>query len=101
VPGHEGKAGMVALVIDGRFSAKAFADWVDQELPVLRPAGLYPADQVAETTGTFKYRKVDLVADGFDPDKVDGALYVRGGKSGYAKLTEAARTAILSGETRL
>ena len=32
---------------------------------------------------------------------VDGALYVRGGKSGYTKLSEQARAAILNGETRL
>ena len=28
-----------------------------------------------ETTGTFKYRKVDLVRDGFDPAKIEQALY--------------------------
>ncbi|MFJ6025066.1 long-chain-acyl-CoA synthetase [Brevundimonas sp. NPDC092305] len=101
VPGHEGKAGMVALVIDGRFSAKAFAEWVEQELPSYARPAFVRLIKSAETTGTFKYRKVDLVADGFDPDKVDGPLYVRGGKSGYTKLSEAAREAILSGETRL
>ena len=57
--------------------------------------------KAAETTGTFKYRKVDLVAQGFDLELVDGPLYVRGGKGGYTKLTEAARAAILSGDTRL
>ena len=55
----------------------------------------------AETTGTFKYRKADLVADGFDPEKTGTALYVRGGKAGYQKLTAAARTAILNGEGRI
>ena len=30
----------------------------------------------AETTGTFKYRKVELVADGFDPDKVEDPLWM-------------------------
>ena len=28
-----------------------------------------------ETTGTFKYRKVDLVRDGFDPAKTEHPLY--------------------------
>jgi len=28
-----------------------------------------------ETTGTFKYRKVDLVADGFDPGKTTDAIW--------------------------
>lgn len=101
IPGQEGKAGMVALVVDGRFSAKAFAEWVEQELPTYARPAFVRIIKSADTTGTFKYRKVDLVSDGFDPAKVDGALYVRGGKSGYTKLSETARGAILSGETRL
>jgi len=36
-----------------------------------------------------------------DPAKAGAGLYVRRGKSGYAKLTAAARTKILDGETRL
>lgn len=101
VPGHDGKAGMAALVIDGRFGARAFADWVDQELPAYARPIFLRIIKSADTTGTFKYRKVDLVADGFDPAKVEGPIYVRGGKSGYTKLSEAAHQAILSGETRL
>ncbi|MDI1327955.1 MAG: long-chain-acyl-CoA synthetase [Brevundimonas sp.] len=101
VPSHEGKAGMVALVVDGRFAARPFADWVDQELPVYARPAFVRLIKSADTTGTFKYRKTDLVADGFDPDKVDGVLYVRGGKSGYTKLGDVARQAILNGETRL
>jgi fatty-acyl-CoA synthase len=79
----------------------AFADWVEQELPVYARPAFVRLIKSADTTGTFKYKKTDLVADGFDPDKVDGALYVRGGKSGYTKLSDAARQAILNGETRL
>ncbi|WP_372707207.1 long-chain-acyl-CoA synthetase [Brevundimonas sp.] len=101
VPGHDGKAGMVALVIDGRFSAKAFAAWVDQELPTFARPAFVRLIKSADTTGTFKYRKVDLVAEGFDPDKVGDALYVKGGNNGYAKLSETARAAILTGEYRL
>jgi fatty-acyl-CoA synthase len=101
IPGQDGKAGMVAVVADGRFSAKAFAEWVDQELPTYARPAFVRLIKSADTTGTFKYRKVDLVTDGFDPAKVDGQLYVRGGKSGYTKLSEAARASILSGETRL
>ena len=101
VPGHEGKAGMVALVVEGRFAARPFADWVDQELPTYARPAFVRLIKSADTTGTFKYKKVDLVADGFDPAKVDGPLYVRGGKNGYAKFSEAARAAIMDGETRL
>lgn len=101
VPGHEGKAGMVALVMDGKFAPRSFADWVDAELPAYARPAFVRLIGAADTTGTFKYKKTDLMADGFDPDKIDGALYVRGGKNGYAKFTEAARDAILNGDTRL
>jgi fatty-acyl-CoA synthase len=101
VPNTEGKAGMVTLILDGKFSAKAFADYADEQLPsYARPVFIRIA-KTLETTGTFKYRKVDLVNEGFDPDKVDGPIYVRGGKSGYQKLTPTLLAAILSGENRL
>ena len=29
-----------------------------------------------ETTGTLKYRKVDLVAEGFDPKKTEDPLFI-------------------------
>ncbi|MBD3835179.1 long-chain-acyl-CoA synthetase [Brevundimonas sp.] len=101
VPGHDGKAGMAALVVDGKFDAAAFDAHVDGKLPAYAQPVFLRLIKAADTTGTFKYRKADLVADGFDPAKAGAGLYVRGGKSGYAKLTAAARTKILDGETRL
>lgn len=101
VPGADGKAGMVTLVVEGRFSGKDFAAWADEQLPpYARPVFIRLA-KTLETTGTFKYRKVDLVADGFNPEKIDGQVYVRGGKSGYTKLTGEGFTAIQNGNNRL
>ena len=54
-----------------------------------------------ETTGTFKYRKLDLVAEGFDPDRIKGPLYYRNHQKGYLKITKPAYDKILSGEQRL
>ncbi|MGF1463641.1 MAG: long-chain-acyl-CoA synthetase, partial [Maricaulaceae bacterium] len=55
-----------------------------------------------ETTVTFKYRKMDLVADGFDPDKVQEPLYVADPQAGtFVPLDAAKRQAILDGELRL
>lgn len=101
VPGAEGKAGMVTLVTEGRFSAKEFAAYADEQLPhYARPVFIRLA-RTLETTGTFKYRKVDLVAEGFDPARIDGQVFVRGGKLGYTKLTAAGFEAIQNGQTRL
>ena len=101
VPAQDGKAGMAALVVEGKFDAQAFSDHVEAKLPAYAQPVFLRLIKSAETTGTFKYRKADLVADGFDPEKTGTALYVRGGKAGYQKLTPAARTAILNGEGRI
>jgi fatty-acyl-CoA synthase len=101
VAGQDGKAGMAALVVDGKFDASAFAAHVQDRLPPYSQPVFVRLIKAADTTGTFKYRKADLVADGFDPARTGATLYVRGGKSGYQKLTAAGRKAILDGETRL
>lgn len=101
VTGHDGKAGMAALVLEGKFDAAAFAAHVEAKLPSYAQPVFLRLIKAAETTGTFKYRKADLVADGFDPDKAGADLYVRGGKAGYQKLSATAREAILKGEGRI
>ena len=101
VPGADGKAGMVTVVVEGRFSARDFAAWADEQLPSYARPVFVRLARTLETTGTFKYRKVDLVAEGFDPAKIDGQVYVRGGKSGYTKLTAEGFAAIQSGHNRL
>ena len=102
IPGQEGRAGMVGLVLEGdTFDTKAFAAEADAQLPPYARPCFVRLLKSAETTGTFKYRKVDLVNDGFDPEKVDGPLYVRGGPDGYQLLTEDIRQSIIDGTLRL
>ena len=36
----------------------------------------------------FKVRKLDLIADGYDPGKIKGPLYFRDPKKGYLKVTK-------------
>ena len=100
VPGAEGKAGMVTVISDGKFVAKDFGAYVAEQLPPYAQPVFVRIARSLETTGTFKYRKIDLVADAFDP-ALPGQVYVRGGKAGYQKLTAEAYEAILSGSTRL
>ena len=54
-----------------------------------------------ETTGTFKYRKIDLVADGFDPASIKGAVYYKEGAKGYVKLTKPGFAKIMAGGVKL
>ncbi|MEO1101627.1 MAG: hypothetical protein AAFW65_07250, partial [Pseudomonadota bacterium] len=54
--------------------------------------------QEAETTGTFKYRKVELVEDGFDPDKVDDPIwFAHPDKKAYAPLSRDEYETVVSG----
>lgn len=100
VPGAEGKAGMASLVAEGRFNAKTFAAYVDEHLPSYARPVFLRLRKTMDTTGTFKYRKVDLVKDGFDPAKTADTLYVRD-KATYVKLSAARYADILDGKTKL
>jgi fatty-acyl-CoA synthase len=75
VPGTDGRAGMAALVVSNEFNLQAFRAAVATRLPAYaRPVfvRLLPA---LEATGTFKPRKQDLVAAGFDPARIADRLY--------------------------
>jgi fatty-acyl-CoA synthase len=55
-----------------------------------------------ETTGTFKYRKIDLVRDGFDPAKIEQPVYFeQPGEAHYIQLTPELYRRIQGGEFRL
>jgi fatty-acyl-CoA synthase len=100
VPGHDGRAGMITVVPDGRFGVKKFAAFVNEELPPFaRPVFVRVAREL-ETTGTFKYRKVDLVKDGFDP-AMDDDVHVRDDKGAYTRLKPETYAVIMKGEARL
>ena len=102
VPGAEGRAGMASIVTGEGLDLAALAKRVDEGLPAYaRPVFLRLQPEI-ETTGTFKYRKMDLVAQGFDPAKVESQpLYVRGGEDGYEPLTDDLYAKIMAGDYRL
>ena len=97
----EGRAGMAGLVVGDGFDLDAFADYVAKALPAYEQPLFVRLLPEIETTGTFKYRKVDLVADGFDPAKVREPLYVRNGAKGYAPITAEMFADIQAGKMRL
>jgi fatty-acyl-CoA synthase len=75
VPGHDGRAGMAALVVDGSFDITSLAQNLDGHLPAFaRPLFLRLQPQI-DVTGTFKQRKVDLVREGFNPSAIADPLY--------------------------
>ena len=51
----------------------ARCSWI--AVPSSDPVNWNAPSPAIETTGTFKFRKVDLVRDGFNPAKIEHALY--------------------------
>jgi fatty-acyl-CoA synthase len=97
----EGRAGMAALVVGEDFDLAAFAAHVQAGLPPYARPLFVRLLPYLETTGTFKPRKVDLVAQGFDPAKVSGDLYVRAPAQGFTPMTPELYARIVGGEVRL
>src|SRR5262249_23552126 len=98
----DGRAGMVAITPGEGFDLQGLRGFIHSELPnYARPIfeGMTPA---IETTGTFKYRKVDLVSDGFDPTRVEHALFFDDPvEQKYVQVTPALYAQIQSGAFKL
>jgi fatty-acyl-CoA synthase len=71
----DGRAGMAAITPGEGFVLEGLRDFLVRELPNYARPIFIRLQPAIETTGTFKYRKVDLVRDGFDPRKIEQALY--------------------------
>jgi fatty-acyl-CoA synthase len=54
-----------------------------------------------DTTGTFKRRKMDVAAEGFDPARVHEPLFVKLPQDGYTPLDALLYLQIQSGKVRL
>ena len=89
LPGADGRAGMAALVVDKTFDLAALSAHVARELPAYAQPVFVRLLPAIDTTGTFKIRKLDLVADGFDPARIKGPLYFHDPQAGYVTLTKA------------
>ena len=101
VPGADGRAGMATLVVDQGFDLAALQAVSESDLPAYaRPVFLRLQPQI-EITGTFKYRKVDLVAEGFDPVTINDPLYYREPGGAFRPLDEAHYRQICDGDIRI
>jgi len=89
VPGAEGRAGMAGLVVEPDFDIKALEAHVARELPAYAQPLFVRILPAIETTGTFKQRKVDLAADGFDPARSKTPVYFLAPGKGYVKVTKS------------
>lgn len=101
IQGHEGRAGMAAIVceacdIDGlhRHLVECLPDYARPVFLRLRSA--------IEVTTTFKQRKVDLVTEGFDPGVITDPLYFNDPvKRAFVPLDKELYERIQSGQQRV
>jgi fatty-acyl-CoA synthase len=102
-PGFEGRAGMAALVIEGPVDFASLGRHLARSLPTYaRPVFLRLMQGDAETTGTFKYRKIELAAVGFDPSRTSDPMYVMDPDIGSYTAIDAEEFAkVMSGRMRL
>jgi fatty-acyl-CoA synthase len=98
----DGRAGMAALTIGPDFDLSGLRAYLYRELAVFARPLFIRVKQAIETTGTFKYRKVDLMAEGFDPAKVADPLYFDDPEQdAFAPVTAALARRIDSGDIKL
>ena len=104
IAGRDGRAGMAALVLceGASFDPSALAVYVARDLPSFaRPAFVRLVPRAA-LTATFKLRKNDLQAQGFNPAQITDPLFVRDDRArAYVPLTDDVYQRVLSGAFRL
>ena len=101
VPGYDGRAGMASLVADPDIDLAKLYTYVASELPLYAQPVFLRISSETDTTSTFKYKKTNLVKDGFDPAKIKDALYVnRLDKKTYVKLSPKIFAAIQEGKVK-
>ncbi|MGJ8669453.1 MAG: long-chain-acyl-CoA synthetase [Oceanococcus sp.] len=103
VPNCDGRAGMAAITPNcalDEFDFAGFAKHVQEQLPAYALPLFLRVKSSQEVTGTFKYRKVDLKSEGFEPAACKEPLYVLL-KGQYQALDTSVYDAIQRGEQRL
>ena len=75
VPKQDGRAGMASIVVDDEFSIDKLYSYLQEQLPKYSVPLFIRISKEIEKTGTFKYKKVDLAKEGFDPDIISDQLY--------------------------
>jgi fatty-acyl-CoA synthase len=102
IPGADGRAGMAAVVVDGRFDLAEFRDRLSLRLPAYACPVIVRFCTALDSTETFKQKKHQLVSEGFDPRLVTDPLFFREPKSGaYLPIDAAGYARILDGSIRL
>jgi fatty-acyl-CoA synthase len=75
IPGHDGRAGMAAIVAQDNLNLTALHDHLAQRLPEYARPAFLRIRQDNDVTTTFKQKKISVVKDGFDPGRTVDPIY--------------------------
>ncbi|XP_068562204.1 long-chain fatty acid transport protein 6 [Cebidichthys violaceus] len=104
VQGHEGRAGMAAVIVRPglAFDGKKLFEHVMRDVPAYARPLFIRLQEVMEMTSTFKQQKFQLVQSGFNPSTISDLLYVLDyQQESYIPLTDSIYRSILTGERKL
>jgi fatty-acyl-CoA synthase len=75
VPGCEGRAGMASITLVKDIDFAELASYLKSVLPVYAIPLFLRVRTDVDTTGTFKFRKVEAVKEGFDLKQVNDPIW--------------------------
>ncbi|XP_051896132.1 long-chain fatty acid transport protein 2-like isoform X2 [Pristis pectinata] len=104
VPGHEGRIGMAAIQLHpGKdWDGERLYEHVVAHLPSYARPRFLRQQRAIETTGTFKYYKVTLVKEGFNPTTVQDSLFILDDeKRAYVPMDQEAYQSVINNLIRL
>ena len=102
VPNQDGRAGMASLVVNDEFKLEQLYEYLTEQLPAYSVPVFIRISPEIEKTGTFKYKKTDLVKDGYDPTKIKDPIYFASGdEKKYLNLDQDSFNKINSREIRV
>lgn len=101
VPGTEGKAGMAAVTANADLDIAGLHRMLAERLPGYAIPLFLRVQKEPETTSTFKFRKIELVKQGFDPDAAGDPIFMLNPeKCAYEPMTAAAYKRVVAGGVR-
>jgi fatty-acyl-CoA synthase len=100
--GVEGRVGMAALAVDGELDLSALRQHMAANLPSYARPVFVRLRTHADLTGTFKYSKMAMLREGFEPDLCSDPLYFDSAEAdAFVPMNRALYQRIQSGEFRL
>ncbi len=101
IPGRDGRAGMAAVVC-AECDLEALHAHLCAHLPDYARPMFLRVQSAIDVTATFKQKKTDLVAQGFDPSDIAGPVYFNDpSQRRFVQLDTELHRRILAGEVRI